>query len=377
MDTILIEIEKPVYGGYGLGHVDGKTIFVPFSLPGETCEVTIREDRGQYAFAELHAIRKHSPKRIVPECPAFGICGGCSYLHTDYSHELELKKDILADTLKRTAHLDTDRIPPIDIVYSNRSEYRSHITVKVRDGKPGYFLRESNEHVPVPPKGCLLAAPELNSYLLSEKLHDGDLRISMSSDHGIITSSAPAGIIQEHEEGILYNHDVNGFFQANRFLRSRMLRITGEMCSPHPGQAFLDIGCGCGFFSLYLAKHGAHGCGFDVNRKSIEMARHNAEINGIKGITFEFKPACDIHPGRYNANIVIADPPRAGLDKRTRKTISAIKPEKLIYVSCDPSTFARDCGYFTGAGYRLKTCTLIDMFPGTYHIEVISCFERL
>ncbi len=349
---------------------------MPYTLPGEICEISIIEDRKQYAFAELNTLIRQSVKRTAPECPLFGICGGCSYLHTQYLFELEMKKQILNDTITRTANIHGDSIPEIDIVSDERYGYRSHITVKVSNGKPGFFSSQSNSDTPLAENGCLLAAPEINAYLFSGDLHDGNLRISMSHDHQIMDSSVPDSIVVEQENGLYYQHNVNGFFQANRFLRSRMLELVKAGCSPHSGLNILDIGCGCGFFSLYMARHGARCRGFDINRNSIEMAKHNAGMNGISNVTFEVKAAADIHPGRYRTDVVIVDPPRAGLDKRSRKTITSIQPERLVYVSCEPSTFARDCGYFTRSGYKLESCTLIDMFPGTHHIEIISSFLR-
>jgi len=377
MNPIRLEMEKPVYGGYCLARHNGKTVFVPLTLPGESCTAVIKEDHGQYAFAELLVLDKPSQNRIEPACPLFGRCGGCAYLHTDYPYELEMKKSILAESLRRTGGITADNLAAITVEYDERFRYRSHATVKVRDGIPGFFIKNTNTHIPIPDKGCLLLADELNRELQSIKPDDGDLRVSMCADKHVINSAKPETVVIESEEGLTYHHHVAGFFQANRFLRSRMLKIAGDLCSPVTGHSFIDIGCGCGFFSLYMAARGSAGWGFDVDKDSIKMAETNAALNGITGVKFMAKPAGSIHPQRYNADIVIADPPRAGLDKKARNTIKAISPGRLLYISCNPSTFARDCADFTGSGYNLDTCILIDMFPGTPHIEVIGRFTRI
>ena len=150
----------------------------------------------------------------------------------------------------------------------------------------------------------------------------------------------------------------------------------GEYSSLSGNDHFLDIACGTGLFALALGREGATGHGVDINRHSIEMARQNAKTNGIENITFKAQPSSEIHPTRYKPAVVIADPPRAGLDRRSRRTIGAMAPERIVYVSCNPATFGRDCRDFIKEGYELTTLTMIDMFPGTHHLEVIGKLER-
>jgi 23S rRNA (uracil1939-C5)-methyltransferase len=141
-------------------------------------------------------------------------------------------------------------------------------------------------------------------------------------------------------------------------------------------RSFLDIGCGVGFFSLYMAAAAKAGHGVDINKKSIAMARRNAAANNISNVSFQAAAAAEINPARHECDVVFIDPPRAGLDKKSRRTVNAIKPERIVYISCSPPTFARDAADFIKGGYALDSLTFIDMFPCTQHIELISLFTR-
>ncbi|NCU33249.1 MAG: class I SAM-dependent RNA methyltransferase [Candidatus Moranbacteria bacterium] len=184
-------------------------------------------------------------------------------------------------------------------------------------------------------------------------------------------------MIEESECGITYKREINGFFQANRFLRSRMLEIVKEYSDLTIKDNFIDIGCGCGFFTLYLARDAAAGYGFDVDKKGIDHAEKNAVLNSIDNVKFFAISSSEIHPHKVKAASVIVDPPRMGLTKKTRQTINAINPDKIIYVSCNPSTYARDIRDFISRGYKLDRLTMIDMFPGTHHIEIITRLVKI
>jgi tRNA/tmRNA/rRNA uracil-C5-methylase (TrmA/RlmC/RlmD family) len=370
-----LHIEKPVYGGYGLAFLEGKAVFVENAIAGERVLAGIHQEKKDHCFARIERILEPSPHRQEPPCPAFGRCGGCSYLCLSHGKELEYKKDIITDSLLRMSGINLDAMPGIATISSDRFNYRSHAGLKVRDGRIGFYRRESNDLEPLPEQGCLLLDERLNARL--KEIRAGrDFSIAVDSDGLIATSLEGETLLAERELGITYRRGLSGFYQANRLLRPRMLETAGEYAAPAGGEEFLDIACGVGFFSLYMAPFCRGGHGVDINRQSIEMARRNAAENGISNVTFSAMAASAINPGRHRCDVIIADPPRAGLDKKTRHTINAIEPEKLVYVSCNPSTFARDARDFLKGGYRLERLTLIDMFPGTHHIELISKFVK-
>lgn len=373
---ITIEMKKPVYGGYTLGFHDGKVILVPGALPGETLRVRIVSVRKDYSTGIIEAIIAGSEHRVVPECVKFGRCGGCSYLNTSYEYELEIKKTVLMDALTRIGGLEPATIPDIEIIGGERHNYRSHATVRVRDGCAGFFREGSNDLVPFPEGGCLLLAHKINEFLCRGLENQGEVKIAVDAEGTIVNSLKGESLVTENVSGFVYQRSIGQFFQANLQLRKKMLHRVKLLAELTETDTFMDIGCGVGFFSLYMAGSAAHGTGFDSNRSSIAMARKNARINKIGNLDFAALAASRIHPARSKPRVVVIDPPRAGIDRKARGTIAALAPVRLLYVSCNPATFSRDVKDFIKAGYSLDSLTLIDMFPCTHHIEVISRFSR-
>ena len=375
-----IYISDTAFGGTGIGKIDGKVYFVDYSVPGDTLKIESFKDRKSFSYAKIKEIIKPSPHRIEPSCPNFGICGGCSYLNIDYDGELEYKTAILKSLLFRPGGIAEEDIPEIDIIKSERHGYRSHTLVKSDGHGFGLYRKRTNDVVPFPEKGCGILAPELNDYIKTLDYKKITAETRVASDHAgkiFHDASDAAGLIDEFEENISYRRELNGFFQANRFLRGKMLKIVKDYSSLAPEDEFIDIGCGCGFFTLYLAQYASQGFGFDVDRKSIKHAEYNSRKNSIENLKFFTLSSSDIHPHKVKPSVVIADPPRMGLTKKTRQTINAMHPEKIIYVSCNPSTFARDIRDFITRGYNLDRVTMIDMFPGTHHIEIITRLSRI
>ncbi|HQH96423.1 MAG TPA: class I SAM-dependent RNA methyltransferase [Spirochaetota bacterium] len=375
-DMIEIRLERPLYGGYCLGRHQGKAVMVPYAIPGETVAASITEDRKDFCFASITAIMEADPRRSRPDCPHFTRCGGCSYLHVPYEEELEFKKTILEDSLARIAGFSRGDVPKISVIQGDRHGYRSHATIKVRGGLPGFYRKGSNDFVQVGEGGCLLLAEPLNQWMRNNVSIPGDCRIALDASSNVISSFHADAIVVDNAGGLEYARGISSFFQANRLLRNRMLETVIQYAGLGGNGTFLDIGCGVGFFSLALAGYAVSGTGIDISGENIRWARHNAALNGIENVMFMAMPSNRIHPVRQRADVVVADPPRAGLDKKTRKTILALGSPVLVYVSCNPATFSRDARDIVNGGYALEQLTMIDMFPGTHHIELISRFSR-
>ncbi len=368
-----IEILKNTYGGSGLGFINGKAVFVPGTCSGEIVKAEITEEKKDYSTAKIIEIIKKSADRIEPQCPNFMICGGCSYLHLNYESELIIKKEIIIDSLKRIGRFHESVIPEIDTISSERLNYRSHARINYEKGCPGFRSRESNEHINLPVNGCILLDDKINGASFNFKPADGELRIAADC-HGNIFNSETSEIILENDGGLFFEREISLFYQANRFLRNMMLERVSSLSGISSADDFLDIDCGVGFFTFYLAKIAHRGFGIDINKKSILLADKNRNLNKIFNVEFKSLPSSNIHSLRFKPKTVIIDPPRSGIDKITRQTITSLKAENLIYVSCNPATFSRDAADFVKAGYKLKSLSLIDMFPCTHHIEVISKF---
>ncbi|MBN2040779.1 MAG: class I SAM-dependent RNA methyltransferase [Spirochaetes bacterium] len=374
MKTEQIKIEKSAYGGDGLGFIDGKACFVQYAVPDDFVEIEIHKEKKDFSFGRIINIIKQSELRVKPECPNFGKCGGCDYLNISYDNELKIKKGILKESLTRTGRIPSEKIPELSVIKSSRYHYRSHASVKSLNSESGFYAKESNHLVTFPEKGCMLLAEPLINKLSSLQNMPEEFKISLSGDSQCLISFEKEKTVRENEYGLLFDRNIMLFFQANKFLRESMLRRVSEYAELSKDSNFIDIGCGVGFFSLFLADKANTGHGVDISRESIKWARHNAELNKITNITFEAKPASEIHPYRSEYDVVIADPPRAGLSVKARKTINAISAQRIVYISCNPSTFSRDASDFISSGYSLNKLTLIDMFPGTYHIELIGLF---
>lgn len=374
-----LTIVKPAFGGFGLGFSKGKAIFVWGSIPGEIVDVQIMHETSSHAFAKIVKIHKPSLHRIEPKCSNFGLCGGCDYLQMNYEEELRIKKEIIRDSLTRIAKIKPEHIVEIEMQSSSRFGYRTHADIKFsHDGIPGFYRKESNEVIRFPEKGCML---------LSDALREGITTITNNTARqckiatdafGLFHSSLERNSqIIEKENNITYARRINCFFQANRFLRAQMANIVSKYAQVNHKGKFIDAACGVGFFSLHLASASQNGKGYDISNESIFWAKQNALRNNILNVEFftaNFS-SMPITGGEYDA--VIVDPPRAGLSKKARKTIIFIAPKRLVYVSCNPATFARDAMDFMAAGYIFSRLTFIDMFPGTQHIEIIGLFEIL
>ncbi len=362
-------------GGYGVAKDNGKTVFIDYALPGDVLNTKIYKDHKNYSFAEIVDIIKPSENRINPACPNFTLCGGCSYLNVPYNVELGYKHQIVKDLLQRMAGIDENSIPEIDVISGERFGYRSHATIKADGARKGFFMKESSELVEFPGEGCLLIDMDMNEYIknIEGEIIDRELRLSRDFEGNVLSGLGDMHCsITESVGDIKYRHDLSGFFQSNFYLRESMIGKVIEYASPCKSEKFVDICCGCGFFTLPLARLTAEGFGFDSDRNGIENARYNCEINGIENAIFSVNDEAAIHPYRYSPDFVIIDPPRSGISKKGRRTINTMNPSRIIYVSCNPATFARDIVDFIKNGYALNRLTLIDMFPCTKHIEVIS-----
>ncbi|MCX8123146.1 MAG: methyltransferase [Spirochaetes bacterium] len=371
--THTITIQRYANNGYGIGFLDGKAVFVPYSAIDDVVAVTITQQAKNYCFATITDIVMPSPYRIFPQCPAFTHCGGCDYLHIPYEHELTIKKQLLHNTLTHIGSIPNTNIPEIEIIHNSRYHYRSHATVHTDGKHVGFYKKDSHSIEPLPQQGCLLLHNEINRTIRTTAWTYDPVKCALDASGNVCFD--PTATITESECGITYIRSIDTFFQANRYLRSTMLQIVGELTKNYT--SFLDIGCGVGFFSIYVAKtNSMSGEGIDTNIVSIDFAKQNAILNNVS-VKFYAIGVENYHPFKSNYDCVILDPPRQGISKRGRKTIVAINPVIIVYVSCNPVTFSRDAKSFIASNYRLQKLYLIDMFPATHHTEVIGLFCKI
>jgi 23S rRNA (uracil1939-C5)-methyltransferase len=343
-------ITDVAFGGKGVARTGGKAVFVPYVIDGETVSASIARERKKFPEAELESIVTASPHRVEARCPYFGRCGGCVYQHIDYEHQLALKWRQVKETLRRIGGLKEPPMRPF-IPSPIEYEYRNRITVHVRDGVVGFFRRESNKLLDI--ERCPIALNEVNAQLAG-------LRGSRPRD-GHYTLRAGAG--------------PRVFIQANDAVAAAMVDLVERLLGSASG-TLIDAYCGAGFFSKRLRGRFEKVIGIDWDQHAIAAARENANEN-------ELYIAADVEAelgarlrsiasaSREGNNAVIVDPPGTGLSKMILETLIEQQPTRLIYVSCNPATLARDLATLKQS-FRIDSITPLDMFPQTAEIEVVA-----
>lgn len=389
-----LRVEKLVYGGQGLGRLEGRVVLVPFVLPGETVSIAPEAERRGVLEARLRSVLAPAEGRTDPPCPFFFRCGGCQYQHAAYAVQLEEKRNILLDALRRVGKLD----PPgeISIVSGPEWGYRNRAQFHLSGGEIGYFAAGSHRLVPV--DRCPISSPKIHETLaaLREMLPDRrfprfvrslevftnetDVQLSVvATEQPVarrffdwaaerIPGFAP-GPIEHSAGGFSFRVRRNSFFQVNRFLLDPMIETALAGAS---GETALDLYAGVGLFSLPLARRFPK----TVAVESGASAAGDLEFNAARAaapVTVR-REAAEAYLARLQQapDFVLADPPRAGLGKAAVAALLQLKPAALTIVACDPATLARDLNPLLAGGYRIDALSLIDLFPQTFHIETVA-----
>jgi 23S rRNA (uracil1939-C5)-methyltransferase len=406
-----ITLEKLTYGGDAMGRLnDGRAVFVPFGLPGETVRIRLTQEKQNFARGEILEILKPSPDRIQAKCKHFAQCGGCHYQSLPYEKQLLAKTDILRDQLQRIGKIEN---PPVQPIVASPSEwnYRNHVQFHLtEDGRIGFINSDGNSILPI--EECHLPESAIDDFrhdlqfesrmnlervslrtgdddelmliLESETEETPELEIEADisiihiyEDHPVVIAGSDSLTIQIL--GKDFHVSAPSFFQVNTKMAEKMVEhLQSQLPTPASQCTLLDLYCGVGLFSKFFASKYAKVIGIELSESANEDFAVNLDefdnVELYEGTAEEVLPALasqltqPIH--------MIVDPPRAGLDKHALDAILKIQPHVIAYVSCDPSTLARDAARLIKGGYTLKQVTPFDLFPQTYHIESISIFER-
>jgi len=316
------------------------------TIDGEEVEVQIIEQKHQFDRAELRKVLRSSAERVEPPCPYFGRCGGCDYQHITYKHQLELKRRQVSELLKRVGHLSDVSVSPA-IPCRNPYAFRNRITVHAEQGRIGFFAKNSRKVVDV--KRCAIALPEVNEKLKrlrKEGLRDGSHRTLRAT--GVPLT----------------------FTQTNSFIASELLEYLSARLK---GKVLLDAYCGSGFFAHALAGRFQKTVGLDWNEHAISRAKAFAGTNELY-ICADVADAIAPILGEHNPQAVLLDPPAAGIQNRVAEALAANKPARLIYVSCNPPTLARDLSGLA-EHFEVKSVQPFDMFPQTAEIETVVVMD--
>ena len=342
-----LRIRDIAFGGKGVGRDNSKAVFVPFTIEGELVTAKIVREKKQFAESELVDVRERSPDRVEPPCPYFGRCGGCAYQHINYEHQLGIKWRQVRDVLQRIGKLKEVPMRPI-IPSPEPYGYRNRITVHAQDGVVGFFRRDSNRLIDI--ARCPISRDEVNRALM-------ELRAQHVRD-GHYTLRAASG--------------PRAFSQTNDAV-ANALRDLIRQFTPANQELLIDAYCGGGFFAKGLLDKCKRAIGIDWDKFAIEAARENATTKEtyIAGdVDLELGRLRSIAPPfQREKAVLIVDPPATGLTPAVRKSVVALVPATLIYVSCNPPTLARDLADLQQR-FTVESVTPLDMFPQTAEIEV-------
>ncbi len=377
MNKYEVTIIKMVHQGYGLARINGKVVFVPNVLENEIVEIEITSTKKSYDFARLITVKKPSPHRTTPECEFYPECGACHFLHSKYSKELEIKKKILLSFAEAFEPEDIE-----DFVYSkNIYHYKTATKFIVKEGKIGYYKRQSHELVPI--TSCLILDENINNYLkkIKEIPSDKKFLIIKTDNQGNISSNLISyknkkNRLEYKIDNLLFKYDYRVFFQSNKFLLEKWLNTILNLAKQFSPKKILDVYCGAGVITLYLASKlkPKKITGIDINNTAINFAKVNREKNKIYNSGFQAGRANKVLKYFSNIPLVILNPPRIGAGFDVIKRIVDMKPDAIIYSSCEISNFTRDANYLKDLGYRCRKLIPIDMFPRSFHFEVIGLF---
>ncbi len=389
-----VTIEKLVYGGSGLARLEGRVVLVPFVLPGERARVEIASERPGMLEAGLSELLEPAGGRVDPLCPFFYRCGGCHYQHAAYELQLDQKRSILAEALRRIGKLETPGA--IETLAGEPWGYRNRSQFHLDGRRIGYFGFGTHDLVDV--DRCPISSPKLNEALraLRDMMRDRRWPRFVRSLELFTNESGVQVTVRESEQPVArrffdwcaervpgfaggpleyavgperYSVSRGSFFQVNRFLLEPMV---GRAIGDAAGEWALDLYAGVGLFSLPLARRFRRVSAIETGAGAVRDLERNAQRGGAPVEAHQSSAESYLDNLDHTPDFVLADPPRAGLGKASVRALMRLKPPRVHIVSCDPSTLARDLAALTAGGYRLERLTLVDLFPQTFHIESIA-----
>jgi 23S rRNA (uracil1939-C5)-methyltransferase len=407
MNTLILKVDRPAHRGLFIGRHDGKVVMISgATMPGETVEVTVEDDKKDYLTASVTKIVEPSPDRVEPPCKYFGICGGCRYQHIPYELQVKIKEDILKDSMRRLAGTETELAKPI--MRNIPWHYRLRAQFSVSPGGVGFHKRGTNEVVNI--DKCMIMNREINDVI--PKVNDVISQYRIKELHITGSDSLIAKVItrkkalspsdaEQLASGLLgcgisgmniFIGDDKPLTFGNAFLTLNLLNLNYTILPPSfvqcnwnvnidvaeflrnhlrplQGKRILDLFAGAGNFSLPLADN-AEVTAVEGNANAIESGRRNVQVNNIENYHLVASPA-EKFSSNEHFDIMILDPPRPGLRKKLIKKVLSMMPEKIVYISCNPATFARDLRKLSEK-YELESVRMIDFFPQTFHIESLA-----
>lgn len=435
-----VEILDMGFEGEGIAKIDGYTVFIKGALKGEKVKIKILKANKDYGFAKLLEVIKPSEIRVEPECEVFSRCGGCNLQHMDYDAQMQLKTNLVKNTLKKSLGYEPSVEPTIGMIrpynYRNKAQY------PVVDGKIGFYAGRThalienekcciqNETIDNLAKDAFAITQKYNVSTYNEKTGEGLLRhivtrIGVNTDEIMltlvtngekmphteeivneITAKYPdlksiiqninkengnvilgrecktlfgQDYIEDELEGYRFKISPLSFYQVNPQQTAVLYNTAKEFAELTGEENVFDLYCGIGTISIFVADQAKNVFSVEIVPQAIENAKENAKLNRVENVEFICGSAEEIIPEKYqegkSADVVFVDPPRKGCDMKLLETLKEMKAKKIVYISCNPATLARDLKYLTDNGYEIKKVQPVDMFPQTCHVENVVLLE--
>jgi 23S rRNA (uracil1939-C5)-methyltransferase len=382
---MVIELERMTPSGECIGRVDGLAVFVAQALPGERAEIEIIHRRRSFARARITRLLRPSPDRAAAPCPHFGACGGCDWQHIRYEAQVRFKAGIVREQLARIGGLANAEVreciaSPLPYAYRNRIQL-----VASANGRLGYRARNSHDVIEI--EACPIADPRLNALITEAPVAaqpgatmdlrtDGvDARARLHSHDGTPHER------KLHFElyGERYSVSDDSFFQVNTGMAETLIAEVMKAIAPLSDAHVLDLYCGVGLFTVPLARQGHHVVGVEVSASAVADARVNTAVFGQRATVVQADVAVALQRRAIREqgwDAIVLDPPRTGVEKQALDALMALGAPRIVYVSCDPATLARDARLLCNGGYALAYAQPLDMFPQTRHVETVAVFTR-
>jgi 23S rRNA (uracil1939-C5)-methyltransferase len=407
MDELTIGLTAMAHGGAALGRdQQGRVVFVPYAIPGETVRVRPTKGKERYTHAELIEVLEPSPHRLQPPCPHYGLCGGCHFQHIAYPAQLVFKTDVVRDQLSRVGKFEN---PPVEMALASPAEweYRNSASFSpTEDGRLGYWSHSEERVISI--EECHLLQPALQSLyrdldLELPGLRRLTLRVDAYADLLVLLETEDAeppaleadfpvsaaillptgeaanligdNYLTERCAGREWQVSAGSFFQVNPPAAEHLVRLVNSFAALSGSEAVLELYSGVGLFTAGLSAASSRVVGIEASPDAVADAAVN--LDETENVELYQGPVEEVLPSLTDQafDVVVLDPPRGGVEPAVIDALVEIRPRRMVYVSCDPATFARDARRLTRSGYRLRKVQAVDMFPQTFHVETVSLLE--
>jgi len=351
------------YNSYGEGVArldDGRVVFVRGAARGDVLEIAVYQELSKIARADIVRVLTPSPHRIEPDCVLYPDCGGCDYRHITYEEELFAKLQCVNDALKRIGGLS---VQVDEVLHTGKIDsYRNKVVLHSDGSSFGFYRTRSHDIVHV--NRCLLLKDDLNNAIKELTASGFGTKSELTLRSGRKGVSQP---LEEELDGLVFS--VEGFFQINAEAALLLFQKAREYAALSKCDTLVDLYCGVGALTLFIGRDAGTAIGVEQNADAVKAARENALQNNLSHVVFINADAADWTVDLTEPDCVIVDPPRKGLSPKAISNILELSPKRLVYVSCNPATMARDFKEFNRSGYEVKDICAVDMFPRTANVE--------